>query len=67
MDDETIIENKIKVISIWKWFIVSEDNGYWTKFKASRVTPTPQIPHDEFESASRLIEDFWKDVEEILK
>ena len=93
------------------------DNGYWTKFTASRVTPTQQIPHGirysltlhdrnntrilgfdnahtfkqkkhryaarkitwdhkhknekvrpyEFESASRLIEDFWKDIEEILK
>ena len=93
------------------------DNGYWTKFEAFRVTPTPQIPHGikysltlhdrnntrivgfdnahtfkpkknkyvarkitwdhkhkmekvrpyEFESASRLIEDFWKDVEQILK
>ncbi len=93
------------------------DNGYWTKFEASRVTPTAQIPHGikysltlhdrnntrvlgfdnahtfkpkknrhmarkltwdhkhkmekarpyEFESASRLIDDFWKDVEEILK
>ena len=21
------------------------DNGYWTKFEASRVIPTPQIPH----------------------
>ena len=21
------------------------DNGYWTKFEASRVTPTPQSPH----------------------
>ncbi|MBW2569633.1 MAG: hypothetical protein JRD93_17175 [Deltaproteobacteria bacterium] len=21
------------------------DNGYWTKFEVSRVTPTPQIPH----------------------
>jgi len=21
------------------------DNGYWTKFEASRVTPTAQIPH----------------------
>ena len=93
------------------------DNGYWTKFEASRVTPTVNIPHGikysltlhdrnntrvlgfdnahtfkpkknrytarkitwdhrhrmekvspyEFESASRLIVDFWKDVEEILK
>jgi hypothetical protein len=93
------------------------DNGYWTKFEAFRVTPTPQIPHGikysltlhdrnntrvvgfdnahtfkpkknkymarkitwdhkhkmekvhpyEFELASRLIEDFWKDVEKILK
>lgn len=93
------------------------DNGYWTKFNAFRVTPTPQIPHGvrysltlhdrnnkrilgfdnahtfkpeknkygarkitwdhkhktekihsyEFESASRLLEDFWKDVEEILE
>jgi len=93
------------------------DNGYWTKFEASRVEPTPQIPHGikysltlhdrnntrvlgfdnahtlkpkkkkygarkitwdhkhkmervytyEFESASRLIEDFWKAVEKILK
>jgi len=93
------------------------DNGYWTKFIASRVAPTPQIPHGvrysltlhdrnntrvigfdnahtfkpkknkygarkitwdhkhkmekvssyEFESASQLIEDFWKDVKEILK
>ncbi len=93
------------------------DNGYWTKFEASRVTVTPQIPHGvrysltlhdrnntrvigfdnahtfkpkknkygarkitwdhkhkmekvrpyEFESASQLIEDFWKNVEEILK
>ena len=93
------------------------DNGYWTKINASRVAPTPQIPHGvrysltlhdrnntrvlgfdnahtfkpkknkygarkitwdhkhktekvhpyEFESASRLLEDFWKDVEEILK
>ncbi len=93
------------------------ENGYWTKFEASRVKPTPQIPHGikyaltlhdqnntrvlgfdnahalkpkkkkygaqkitwdhkhktdkvyayEFESASQLIEDFWKAVEEILK
>jgi len=93
------------------------DNGYWTKFEASRVMPSPQIPHGirysltlhdrnntrvlgfdnahtlnpnkkkygarkitwdhkhkiekvytyEFESASRLIEDFWKAVEKILK
>ena len=93
------------------------DNGYWTKFQASRVPPTEQIPHGirysltlhdrnntrvlgfdnahtfkpkknryiarkitwdhkhkmerirpyEFESASRLLDDFWKDVEEILK
>ena len=93
------------------------DNGYWTKFKASRVAPTPQIPHGirysltlhdrnntrilgfdnvhtlkpkrknygarkiswdhkhkiervytyEFQSASQLIEDFWKAVEEIIK
>ncbi len=93
------------------------DNGYWTKFSASRVAPAPQTPHGvrysltlhdrnntrilgfdnahtfkpkktkygarkitwdhkhkmkkvrpyEFESASQLIEDFWKDVEEILK
>ncbi len=93
------------------------DNGYWTKFEASRVAPTPHIPHGirysltlhdrnntrvlgfdnahtlkpkkkkygankitwdhkhkiervytyEFESASRLIEDFWEAVEEILK
>jgi hypothetical protein len=21
------------------------DNGYWTKFDASRVMPAPQIPH----------------------
>lgn len=93
------------------------DNGYWTKFEASRVTPTARIPHGtkysltlhdrnntrvlgfdnahafkskrnrytarkitwdhkhkmekvrsyEFESASRLIQDFWKDVEAMLK
>ena len=93
------------------------DNGYWTKFEAYRVTPTPHIPHGirysltlhdrnntrvlgfdnahthkpkekkygarkitwdhkhkidriytyEFESASRLIEDFWAAVEEMLK
>jgi hypothetical protein len=93
------------------------DSGYWTKFEASRVDPTKQIPHGirysltlhdrnsnrilgfdnahghkpkrkkygarkvtwdhehkmekihnyEFESASQLIEDFWKAVEEVLK
>ncbi len=93
------------------------DNGYWTKFEASRVEQTKQIPHGirysltlhdrnntrilgfdnahghkpkrkkyrarkvtwdhkhkmeqthnyEFESASELIEDFWKAVGEVLK
>jgi len=91
------------------------ENGYWTKFEVSRVTPTSGIPHGirysltlhdqnntrilgfdnahgfksrkkrygarkitwdhqhkrervypyEFESASRLIEDFWQAVEAI--
>ena len=93
------------------------ENGYWTKFEASKVTPTRQIPHGirysltlhdrnntrilgfdnahgikpkkkkykarkitwdhnhkrqtvfpyEFESASRLLEDFWAEVERITR
>ena len=96
------------------------ENGYWVKFGAKKVKPTPQIPHGisysltlhdrnntrllgydnahhikkrrkgrkkytarkiswdhkhhqnvmteyDFESASQLIDDFWKDVDQIVK
>lgn len=48
------------------------ENGCWTKFEAQKITWDHKHKIDkvypyEFESASQLIEDFWKAVEEILK